>query len=178
MGGHRVNGPALAPRMEVVMQKQASQPRRRTRVKNATGVYRSITGKYEIAYRDSDGRLRFKTIGDNLEAAKAARAEIVVKLDRGERVAPSRTTFAEWSAEWLSDLRKQARTIDAYRYALDKHLLSPLGKRRVSDIRVDDVARVVAQMEKQGVFVLDDRGRPVHAQRLPADGEAAGAHRR
>ena len=37
----------------------------------------SVSGRYEIAYRDSDGRLRIETVADTLEEAKAAPAEIV-----------------------------------------------------------------------------------------------------
>ena len=37
----------------------------------------SLSGRYEIAYRDPDGRLRIETVADTLEEAKAARAEIV-----------------------------------------------------------------------------------------------------
>jgi hypothetical protein len=35
----------------------------------------SVGGRYEIAYRDSDGRLRIETVADALEEAKAAPAE-------------------------------------------------------------------------------------------------------
>ncbi len=67
------------------MQAQRTKAPRRVKTKSP-GVYKSVSGRYEIAYRDSDGKLRFQTIGDNLEEAKAARAEIVAKMGRGETV--------------------------------------------------------------------------------------------
>lgn len=53
--------------------------KRRTKTK-APGVYRSVSGKYEIAFRDSDGRSRFRT---SFEDAKALRAELVGKVKKG-----------------------------------------------------------------------------------------------
>ena len=53
-----------------------TEPKRRTKTK-ATGVYKSISGTYEIAYRDSDGKLVFRVVDGGFEDAKAARAEIV-----------------------------------------------------------------------------------------------------
>ena len=41
------------------MQDQPTKAPRRVKSK-APGVYRSISGKYEIAYRDTDGRLVFR----------------------------------------------------------------------------------------------------------------------
>jgi hypothetical protein len=80
---------------------------RRTRTR-FPGVFRSSSGNHEIAYRDSDGKLRFRTTGDNLQAAKAARADIVSKLHRGERVAPTRLRFGEWAEEWIAGRRNSA----------------------------------------------------------------------
>jgi integrase len=131
------------------MQSHATKPRRRVKTK-FPGIYRSISGNYEIAYRDSDGRLRFRTIGDNLEAAKAARADVVSKLSRGERVAPTRLTFGEWAPEWLAGLNKRPRTIDAHQHALNKHLLPRFKRWKLLDISTDDVARLVAEMQRHG----------------------------
>jgi integrase len=124
--------------------------KRRTKIDRYPGVYRSVSGRYEIAYRDSDGKLRFKAVGTNLQDAVAARAEIVGKVRKGVRVAPVKLTFQAWSGQWLDGLSKRPRTIDAYRYALDRHLLPRFKNRRVADITVDDVAKLIREMEQAG----------------------------
>ena len=37
-------------------------PKRRTRVKGAPGIYRSVSGAYEIAFRDELRKLRFRVV--------------------------------------------------------------------------------------------------------------------
>ena len=133
------------------MHTKANQPRR-TKVKGTTGVYRSSSGRYEFSYTDSDGRFRFETCapGTTLEQAKAERASIVSRKAKGERVAPTRMRFADWAEEWLGSLNRRERTIAAHRYALDKHLLPRFRNRLLHDITTDDVARMVAEMERKG----------------------------
>src|SRR6266498_3835966 len=102
MGGHRVNGPAPAPESEVPMQAKANQPLRE-RVER--GIYKRDTRtgatRYEVAYLDSDGRQRWRTVA-TLREARQLRAELVSKVARGERVAPSKLTLAEFADEWLA----------------------------------------------------------------------------
>jgi integrase len=123
--------------------------KRRTKTR-APGVYRSISGKYEIAYRDSDGRLRFQVVDGSFEDAKDARAAIVGKVRKGESVRPSKTTFADYAENWLSALNRKPRTLEAYRYQLNKHLLPRFGRRKLAEITTNDVARLVAEMQKAG----------------------------
>src|SRR5437899_2138614 len=105
------------------MQNQSTAKPRRVSVKKYPGVYKSVSGKYEIAYRDSDGRLRFKTIDGDLQAAVAAREEIQGKKRRGEHVAPTKMTFGDYAEQWFVSLNRRPRTLEAYRYQLDHHLL-------------------------------------------------------
>jgi integrase len=131
------------------MQDQPSRAPRRVKTK-AAGVYRSISGKYEIAFRDSDGRLRFKTVEGSFEEAKAERAELLGRMRKGEAVRPVRQTFGEFAEGWLAELNRRPRTIEAYRYALNKHLLPRFKRRKLTEIGVEDVARLVMEMEKAG----------------------------
>jgi|SRR5581483_1830893 len=131
------------------MQSQPSKAPRRTKTK-APGVYRSVSGKYEIQFRDSDGRLRFKTVEGGFEDAKAERAELTGRIRKGEAVRPSKQTFEEFAATWLAELNRRPRTIDKYRYDLNKHLLPRFKRRKLTDIAVDDVAKLVTEMQKQG----------------------------
>ncbi len=131
------------------MQDKPSRPPRRVKTK-APGVYRSISGKYEIAFRDSDGRLRFKTVEGSFEVAKAERAELLGRMRKGEAVRPARQSFGEFAEVWLAELNKRPRTIEAYRYALNKHLLPRFKRRKLTEVGVEDVARLVVEMEKAG----------------------------
>jgi hypothetical protein len=99
----------------------ATKAKRRTRTK-APGVYRSVSGRYEIAYRDSDGRLRMETVGDTLEEAKAARREVLGKLDRGEKVRRTGRLFGEYADEVVAQIRGAERTKEKHEYHLRVHL--------------------------------------------------------
>src|SRR5438046_583241 len=99
------------------MPDQPTKTPRRTKTR-FTGVYKSISGSYEILYRDSDGRLRSQAVAGSLEDAKTTRADIISKLGKGERVAPTKLTFEVWAEQWLASLDKRPRTISAHRYAL------------------------------------------------------------
>lgn len=123
---------------------------RRTKMKGAAGIYRSVSGRYEIMFRDSDGRQRSQAVDGTFEDAKAARAELVGKVRKGETVRPSKATFGEYAETWLTGLSKRPRTIDAYRYALDKHLLPRFRRRKLAEISTDSVAKMVADMQKDG----------------------------
>ncbi len=126
-----------------------AQPRR-TKMKGAPGVYRSVSGRYEIVYRDSDGRLRSQAVDGSFEDAKAARAALVGKVRKGETVRPSKASFGDYSETWLAGLTKRPRTIDAHRYALEKHLLPRFRRRKLAEISTDDVAKLVAEMQRAG----------------------------
>jgi integrase len=138
-------------------------PKRRTRTK-APGVYRSSSGAYEIAYRDSDGRLVFRVIRGGFEDAKAARAEIVGKLSRGEPVRRTKVAFGEFSEAIFGGMSGRPRTLQKHRYHLDKHLLPRFRNRMIGEISTDDVARLIGEMQRGIHFVKVD-GRLVRERR-------------
>jgi integrase len=109
-----------------------------------------VSGRYEIAFRDSDGRLRFRTVDGSFEDAKALRAELVGKVRKGARVAPSRLTFSDYADEWIAGLDLRPRTIEGYRYRLERHLRPRFGRRKLAEITTDDVARMVAELKRAG----------------------------
>jgi integrase len=122
--------------------------KRRTKTK-VPGVYRSSSGRYEIAYRDSDGRQVFKAVDGTFEAAKAQRAEIVAKLGRGEQIRSTKTTFSEYAKAWLAMQKTEIRprTYEVYEIAIRLHLNPVLGERKLCDIDEDDILRVIARMK-------------------------------
>jgi integrase len=124
--------------------------KRRERVKGAPGVYRSISGSYEIAYRDSDGRQVFRTLpkGMTKEDAKLARADVISRLGRGEKDRRAPKRFHEYATSVIDAMDYAPNTRWKYEYHLRLHL-TRFHKLKLSDIDVDKVAALVAQMKKQ-----------------------------
>lgn len=142
---------------------QAHSTKRRTRAKGHPGVhFREVGGRrrYEITYLDSDGRRRWQMVPglDNLDEAEALLIELRGKLQRGERVAPSRLSFAELQAEWFGRLSVAERTRDGYERNLRLYLLPRFGLKRAQELTTDDVARLIAELEAQGLAGWSIRG--------------------
>ena len=83
------------------MQQQRS---RRGRVDR--GIYRRIgadgRARYEIGYRDSDGRQRWQTVEGGIKAARLALADVKARMGKGERVSPTpNLTFEQAAQRWL-----------------------------------------------------------------------------
>ena len=128
---------------------------RRTKVKGRLGIYfREVGGRrrYEITFLDESGIRRWRTVPgfDNLEEAEAALVEVNSKLNRGERVAPSRLTFDEAADIWFAAKNIAERTRERYESNLRLYLRPRFGSRRVSAITVDDVAALIASMQANG----------------------------
>jgi integrase len=140
------------------MQAKANQPLRQ-RVER--GIYKRKTCegviRCEVAYVDSDGKQRWRT-EDNLRDARQARADLVSKVGRGERVAPVKITLAEFAEEWLGrqETRLRRRTRERYETYLRMHVKPRLGTRRLQSITVDDVADLMADMQKGGRYIDQD----------------------
>ena len=129
--------------------------KRRERVERNIYKRTDARGKtlYEVGYRDSRGKQRFKVIGPRLTAARAERDSILGRKGKGGRVEPNpRLTFGEASEHWLedqvSDLREQTRL--GYDNALRNHLVPRWGRRRLDSITVTDASRLVRELRKEG----------------------------
>lgn len=124
----------------------------REKVKPGIWRRRNAQGRwvYEIAYRDSDGRQRREVVKDGgMREAETALSKVKAKLGTGERVAPNpRLTFAVAAENWIETKAPNLapKSVATYRYALDVHLLPAFGRKRLSDIDVNVVARFVARM--------------------------------
>jgi integrase len=128
---------------------------RRTRVER--GIYRQANGRYGV-YLMVEGKPRFKAVGGKLAAARRQRDLLSAKAQRGELPAPTRITFAELAAEWLSGFEAQVaagergeRTLEHYRYHLDKNLLPTLGRKRLQELSTDDCAVLIASLRARGL---------------------------
>jgi len=132
--------------------------KRRTKTKTSN-VYRSISGKFEIAYRDSDGKLRFKTVDGDIEAAKRVLADVVSRKAKGERVAPSRVTLDQYAQDvYFPSLLLRPRTIEIYKASYRLYVAPTLGHRPLTSITVDDVAKLIASLTRRGYAAWTVRG--------------------
>ena len=128
---------------------------RRQRVER--GIYRQANGTYGV-YLLVGGRPRFKTVGGKLAEARRQRDLLSAKVQRGELLAPTQITFAELAETWIEGFAAQVaaeerseRTLENYRYHLDRHLLPAFGRRRLPEITTDDCARLVASLRGKGL---------------------------
>ena len=125
-----------------------TSPPRRVR-SSVPGVYYRVTAAgqrtYEFTYRDSTGRQRWQCGYATLAAARGDRAVLQHRRQRGERVVPIKATFADFAGDWLTaqhHLRPSTR--ERYRWAIETQLIPRFGRARLSDIREDDVANLIA----------------------------------
>ncbi len=117
--------------------------------------------RYEIGYRDSDGRQRWQTVEGGVKAARAALADVKARQGKGERVVPApRLTFAETAERWqhAQAARLRPATQAAYGFSLSGYLLPAFGNRRLDSIDVDAVARLVEDMRRSGRKAWTIRG--------------------
>jgi hypothetical protein len=82
------------------MSKHENAPRR---VRVERNIYRRPTGVYEVGFKDSGGRQRWRTVDGGITAARAVRDELLSRRARGERVASdARLRFGDAAARWLA----------------------------------------------------------------------------
>lgn len=89
---------------------QTPHPARRVRVER--GIYLQANGRYAVCVVQA-GRVCFRTIGTDLDAARAARRELVTAARRRELPLSPRTLLNTVAARWLE--RFQARVAAAER---------------------------------------------------------------
>ena len=133
------------------MASEGSQAARK-RVRLERGLYLRSDGKYEAKFV-VDGRDRSRTLRATTKtAARQERAELLVKLGRGERVFaddPTKT-LGHLAEEWLETLNVRPRTREAYAYHLERNVLPYFGrKRRPSEITPQRVAAFVAHLRDE-----------------------------
>jgi integrase len=136
-----------------MQQEPNKQPPRRTKVARHPGVYYRNTARgrvYEVTFRDSDGRRRWRRVQGNLEDAERVLTAIKQKLHTGEPVRPGRLTLTAFAEEWLAgQTQLRPASLVVYRTAL-RRLPSWLGRKRLADVTVDDVARLVGEWRQAG----------------------------
>ncbi|MDQ8044532.1 MAG: site-specific integrase [Patulibacter sp.] len=126
---------------------------RRTRVES--GIYRRADGAFEIGFRDSGGRQRWRKVDGGIRAARSALVEARAQRERGERIAADpRLRFDDAAQAWWEArvVKLRATTQSAYGASL-AHLRKPnaFGGKRMSDITPTAIARFVSTQEASGL---------------------------
>jgi integrase len=91
--------------------------------------------------------------GSSLEEAKAKKSELVGAKGKGARVIlATKLTLTALEAEWWSIAEQGLKegTRKAYRSSLDKIILPKLGRKKLADIRPDDILSIVRQGRAEG----------------------------
>ena len=143
---------------------------KRTRVER--GIYRQQNGCYGV-YVMVAGKPCFKAVGPKLAEARRQRQRLSAKAQTGQLAPPDRTTFAELAETWIAGFEAQVeagergeRTLENYRYHLDKNLLPTLGRKRLQEISVDDCARLIAELRRRGLAATTITGALVPLGRI------------
>jgi integrase len=83
------------------------------------------------------------------EAAKALR-EALGRVELGRPVEPSRDPLGKYLTSWLAGLRVRPTTRDAYRVAVEVHVLPRLGGVRLSELTAEDLDGLYRALEQHG----------------------------
>jgi hypothetical protein len=126
----------------------------RTRVER--GIYRQPNGKYAVCCRHA-GRLRFRTVGFDLAAARRARLALIAATHAGSVPVSPRLRFETVAGWWVDRFgakvaagERHARTLETHRYQLDRHLLPAFGRRGIASLTVDDDAELLHELRRAG----------------------------
>jgi hypothetical protein len=141
------------------------------RVRVERGIYHQPNGRYAVCFMAA-GKPRFRTVGENLDEARAARALLIEASRRGEvSVAPS-LRFGPLADRWIARYerlvtggQRKVRTLEAHRYYVDQYLRPRLERRRVPAITVEDVGWLIASMR---AGAARRRQRPTPSRRCTA----------
>src|SRR5829696_3233738 len=126
------------------------------RVRVERGIYRQRNGKYAVCWRHA-GRLRFRTVGFDVAAARRARLALIAATREGKVPVSPRLRFETVAGWWLERFEakvaageRHPRTLEAHRYQLDRHLLPTFRRRAIASITVDDVAELLHSLRGKG----------------------------
>jgi hypothetical protein len=129
---------------------------RRTRVEK--NIYQRADGRYEVGYRDSSSKQRwrvpdFPAAFDTITEARKARDVVIGLKQGGEQVKPSpKLKFGAAADRWLDEQVAGLRRPPGrpYRSVTVTTLNRAWGNRRLDSIDVDDAARLVRACAREG----------------------------
>jgi integrase len=88
---------------------------------------------------------RFESFNGTKKAAQQRLTELLSTRDRGIDIQPTKVTFGEYLARWLTDYAAVSvapSTLARYRIAIDKHVSAHLGSRLLAELRPIDIQRL------------------------------------
>src|SRR5207248_429175 len=114
---------------------------------------------FELIFRDSEGTQRQKTLdARTVQRAIAEAEQYRSKVRTGEVVSPSRLTFGEVAEEFfgitealVATGERSRRTLELYRQRYAKHIGPAIGRKRIQDVRPEDIGRIFAEQRRSGL---------------------------
>jgi hypothetical protein len=129
---------------------EASGSKGRVRVER--GIYQQANGKYVVCFM-LDGRPRFRTVGSDLELARAQRLSFMRAARFGVIAAAPRLRLETVAGWWLERYarrvdsgERRVRTLEIHSYYLNRHVLPLIGSRLIREISVADVADLLDRL--------------------------------
>jgi integrase len=129
---------------------EGHRPVRRVRVEQ--GIYLQPNGKYAICFMAA-GRPRFRTVGYDIEEARAERTLFIESTRAGVPLATPELRFARVAGWWIERYERRVeagerreRSLESNRYHLERHLLPALGPRLIRTLGVEDVATLMTKL--------------------------------
>jgi integrase len=130
------------------------RPARRVRVEQ--GIYLQPNGKYAVCFM-AGGRPRFRTVGYDIEEARAERTLFIESTRSGVPLATPELRFARVAGWWIERYERRVeagerreRSPESNRYHLEKHLLPTFGPRLIRTLGVEDVATLMTELRAAG----------------------------
>lgn len=130
------------------------RPARRLRVEQ--GIYLQPNGKYAVCFM-AGGRPRFRTVGYDIEEARAERTFFMESIRAGAPLATPELRFARVAGWWIERYERRVeagerreRSLESNRYHLEKHLLPAFGPRLIRTLGVEDVADLMTRLRAAG----------------------------
>jgi integrase len=130
------------------------RPVRRARVEQ--GIYLQPNGKYAVCFMVA-GRPRFRTVGYDIEEARAERTLFIESTRSGVPLATPELRFARVAGWWIERYERRVeagerreRSLESNRYHLERHLLPKFGPRLIRTLGVEDVADLMTRLRATG----------------------------
>jgi len=130
------------------------RPARRVRVEQ--GIYLQSNGKYAVCFM-AGGRPRFRTVGYDIEEARAERTLFIESTRSGVPLATPELRFARVAGWWIERYERRVeagerreRSLESNRYHLERHLLPRFGPRLIRTLGVEDVADLMTRLRAAG----------------------------
>src|SRR5712692_1713096 len=103
--------------------------------------------KYSIKYRTLAGKQKWESGFATRAAAQSRLNEVLRELGIGDYIEPKQATFKEFADEWLENrVSIRGSTLSAYRSIARLWLIPAFGHRRISDIQLSDVQKLVKEL--------------------------------